>query len=194
MEGNVSVSILENVPVSILEKWPVADKECQQNELTHPTIIARPARDAGACNPLRHALSPESHGCELKGLWQRWRCKPAISQMTWMKKSRALPNCNLVWRELSISTVKAEWSAPSFLSAVREEYAQYTGDTDDHSQWKIILRFAANQPHPRSQPSAAFKKALVAVDTVTLQPAVGRLTGISVLQIAFPARTRIWAN
>jgi signal transduction histidine kinase len=76
-----------------------------------------------------------------------------------------------------------------FLSAVREEYPQYTGiltvDPDgslfcDSLQTGRILDLSDR---------GYFKKALTANGIVSLEPVFGRLTGTSVLQIAYPARS-----
>jgi len=79
----------------------------------------------------------------------------------------------------------------TFLSAVREEYPQYTGiltvDPDGSLFCDSLRTGRALDLKDRNY----FKKALVTTDAVTLEPVFGRLTGISVLQIAFPAHSDI---
>lgn len=76
-----------------------------------------------------------------------------------------------------------------FLSAVREEYAQYTGILTILPNGKLFCDSLRTNRDLDLNDRQYFKKALVTHDAVTLQPAVGRLTGISVLQVAYPART-----
>ncbi len=85
------------------------------------------------------------------------------------------------------STNRAECSA--FLSAVRQEYAQYTGLLTIAPNGRLFCDSLQTDRTLDLNDRAYFKQALVTKDAVTLQPAVGRLTGISVLQIAYPART-----
>lgn len=85
------------------------------------------------------------------------------------------------------STNRGECSA--FLSAVREEYPQYTGILTILPNGKLFCDSLRTSRDLDLNDRQYFKKALVAYDTVALQPVVGRLTGISVLQIAYPART-----
>lgn len=82
---------------------------------------------------------------------------------------------------------RAECSA--FLSAVREEYAQYTGILTITPTGNLFCDSLQTHRDLDLNDRAYFKKALVTHNAVTLEPVVGRLTGISVLQIAFPART-----
>lgn len=82
---------------------------------------------------------------------------------------------------------RAECSA--FLSAVREEYTQYTGLLTIAPDGRLFCDSLQSDRTLDLNDRAYFKKAMVTKDAVTLQPAVGRLTGVSVLQIAYPART-----
>jgi diguanylate cyclase (GGDEF)-like protein/PAS domain S-box-containing protein len=84
-------------------------------------------------------------------------------------------------------TNRAECSA--FLSAVREEYEQYTGILTITPDGKLFCDSLQTNRELDLNDREYFQKALVTKDAVTLQPAIGRLTGISVLQIAYPART-----
>ena len=82
---------------------------------------------------------------------------------------------------------KADCSA--FLSAVREEYPQYTGILTINPDGHLFCDSLQTNRSLDLNDREYFKKALVTKDAVTLQPAVGRLTGTSVLQIAYPARS-----
>ena len=81
---------------------------------------------------------------------------------------------------------KAACSA--FLSAVREEYTAVHRHIDHQSGRQPVLRLAANQPDPRSQGSRLLQAGPGCEGVVTLEPVFGRLTGTSVLQIAYPVR------
>ena len=61
-------------------------------------------------------------------------------------------------------------------------------DTDHQSGRQPVLRLAADRPNPRSQGPRLFQAGAGCARVVTLQPVFGRLTGISVLQIAYPVR------
>src|SRR3954464_2595529 len=76
----------------------------------------------------------------------------------------------------------------SFLSAVREEYTQFTGIltiTPDGGLFCDSLRTSRTLD---LRDRTYFKQALVVHGVVTLEPVFGRLTGLSVLQIAYPVR------
>ncbi|MDO8878997.1 MAG: EAL domain-containing protein [Pseudolabrys sp.] len=85
------------------------------------------------------------------------------------------------------SADRAECSA--FLSAVREAYAQYTGILTIAPNGRLFCDSLQTNRELDLNDRDYFKKAVGTSDIVTLQPAVGRLTGMSVLQIAYPART-----
>jgi signal transduction histidine kinase/ActR/RegA family two-component response regulator len=76
----------------------------------------------------------------------------------------------------------------SFLAAVRKENPQYTGiltiDPDGNMFCDSWVSGRALDLRDR----AYFKKAMVDKDAIALEPVFGRLTGISVLQIAYPVR------
>src|SRR4029079_17405585 len=89
-------------------------------------------------------------------------------------------------RDLDTTDKKA---CSNFLSAVREEYTQFTGILTikpDGSLFCDSLR--TNRPLDLMD-REYFKQALLAHGIVTLEPVFGRLTGISVLQIAYPVRS-----
>ena len=85
------------------------------------------------------------------------------------------------------TTSRPECSA--FLSAVREEYAQYTGILTISPNGRLFCDSLQSNRELDLTDRDYFRKALLTRDAVTLQPAVGRLTGISVLQVAYPVRT-----
>jgi signal transduction histidine kinase len=89
-------------------------------------------------------------------------------------------------RDLDTSN-KADCSA--FLSAVREEYPQFTGILTIAPDGSLFCDSLQTNRVLDLRDREYFKQALVAKGIVTLQPAFGRLTGISVLQIAYPARS-----
>src|SRR3954467_11414806 len=80
---------------------------------------------------------------------------------------------------------KAACSA--FLSAVREAYPQYTGILTINPDGSLFCDSLQTGRSLDLRDRGYFKKALVTTDAVTLEPVFGRLTGNSVLQIAYPA-------
>lgn len=89
-------------------------------------------------------------------------------------------------RDLDTSD-KAACSA--FLSAVREEYPQFTGILTVTPDGGLFCDSLRTNRILDLRDRAYFRQALTAHGTVTLEPVFGRLTGTSVLQIAYPART-----
>ena len=81
---------------------------------------------------------------------------------------------------------KAACSA--FLSAVREEYPQFTGILTINPDGSLFCDSLRTDRTLDLRDREYFKQALVANGVVTLEPVFGRLTGISVLQIAYPVR------
>src|SRR3954463_9112066 len=81
---------------------------------------------------------------------------------------------------------KAACSA--FLSAVREEYTQFTGILTINPDGSLFCDSLRTNRTLDLRDRAYFKQALVANGGVTLEPVFGRLTGTSVLQIAYPVR------
>jgi signal transduction histidine kinase/CheY-like chemotaxis protein len=81
---------------------------------------------------------------------------------------------------------KATCSA--FLSAVLEERPQYTGILTIDPDGKLFCDSLQTDRTLDLNDRDYFKKALISKDGVTLEPVFGRLTGTSVLQIAYPAR------
>lgn len=77
----------------------------------------------------------------------------------------------------------------AFLSAVREEYPQFTGILTITMDGSLFCDSLRTDRKLDLRDRGYFKQALVANGTVTLEPAFGRLTGTSVLQIAYPVRT-----
>ncbi|MDO9560225.1 MAG: cache domain-containing protein, partial [Bradyrhizobium sp.] len=77
----------------------------------------------------------------------------------------------------------------AFLSAVREEYPQFTGILTIDPDGRLFCDSLRTDRNLDLRDRDYFRQALLATGTVTLQPAFGRLTGISVLQIAYPVRS-----
>ena len=78
-----------------------------------------------------------------------------------------------------------------FLSAVREEYTRFTGILTINPDGSLFCDSLRTDRTLDLRDRTYFKQALVAHGVVTLEPVFGRLTGISVLQIAYPVRYRI---
>src|SRR3954470_13548017 len=76
----------------------------------------------------------------------------------------------------------------NFLSAVREEYTQFTGILTINPDGSLFCDSLRTSRILDLRDRDYFKQALVGHGVVTLQPVFGRLTGISVLQIAYPVR------
>ena len=76
----------------------------------------------------------------------------------------------------------------AFLSAVREEYPQYTGILTINPNGQLFCDSLGTGRDLDLRDRNYFKQALVQQSGVVLEPAFGRLTGISVLQIAYPVR------
>ncbi|MBR0785504.1 ATP-binding protein [Bradyrhizobium iriomotense] len=81
---------------------------------------------------------------------------------------------------------KAACSA--FLSEVREEYPQFTGILTIDPDGSLFCDSLRTNRSLDLRDRAYFKQALVS-NRVVLEPVFGRLTGISVLQIAYPVRS-----
>jgi len=82
---------------------------------------------------------------------------------------------------------KAACSA--FLSAVREAYPQYTGILTIDPNGQLFCDSLRTGRTLDLNDREYFRKALISDGVVTLEPVFGRLTGTSVLQIAYPARS-----
>ncbi|MCK1384214.1 ATP-binding protein [Bradyrhizobium sp. 21] len=85
---------------------------------------------------------------------------------------------------------KAACSA--FLSDVREEYPQFTGILTIDPDGSLFCDSLRTNRTLDLRDRAYFKQALVS-RSVVVEPVFGRLTGISVLQIAYPVRTEAGA-
>jgi signal transduction histidine kinase/CheY-like chemotaxis protein len=81
---------------------------------------------------------------------------------------------------------KAACSA--FLSGVREEYTQFTGILTITPNGGLFCDSLRTDRTLDLRDREYFRQALMAHGVVTLQPVFGRLTGTSVLQIAYPVR------
>ena len=76
----------------------------------------------------------------------------------------------------------------AFLSAVREEYPQYTGILTINPDGRLFCDSLGTGRDLDLRDRGYFQQALRQSSGVALEPTFGRLTGISVLQIAYPAR------
>ena len=79
----------------------------------------------------------------------------------------------------------------AFLSAVFQEYPQYTGILTIDPNGSLFCDSLQTSRTLDLRNRNYFKKALSTNDAVTLEPVFGRLTRISVLQIAYPVRSEI---
>jgi signal transduction histidine kinase/CheY-like chemotaxis protein len=86
---------------------------------------------------------------------------------------------------------KAACSA--FLSEVREEYPQFTGILTINPDGCLFCDSLRTNRTLDLRDRAYFKQALGSHGVVALEPVFGRLTGISVLQIAYPVRSEAGA-
>ncbi len=77
----------------------------------------------------------------------------------------------------------------AFLSAVLEEHPQYTGILTIDPNGSLFCDSLQTDRKLDLNDRNYFKRALISKDVVTLEPVFGRLTGTSVLQIAYPARS-----
>jgi C4-dicarboxylate-specific signal transduction histidine kinase len=76
----------------------------------------------------------------------------------------------------------------AFLTAVREEYPQYTGILTINPDGRLFCDSLGTGRELDLRDRHYFKQASAAPGGIALEPAFGRLTGISVLQIAHPVR------
>src|SRR5690349_7050450 len=82
---------------------------------------------------------------------------------------------------------KAACSA--FLSDVREEYPQFTGILTIDPDGSLFCDSLRSNRTLDLNDRAYFREAKASQGTVALEPVFGRLTGLSVLQIAYPVRS-----
>ncbi|WP_448041076.1 ATP-binding protein [Bradyrhizobium liaoningense] len=82
---------------------------------------------------------------------------------------------------------KAACSA--FLSEVREEYPQFTGILTIEPDGSLFCDSLRSNRTLDLTDRAYFQQALVSQGAIALEPVFGRLTGLSVLQIAYPVRS-----
>jgi len=76
----------------------------------------------------------------------------------------------------------------AFLSAVREEYPQYTGILTINPDARLFCDSLATRRELDLSDRRYFREASAPSGGVALEPVFGRLTGVSVLQIAYPVR------
>ena len=77
----------------------------------------------------------------------------------------------------------------AFLSEVREAYPQYTGILTIKPDGRLFCDSLRSGRELDLRDRGYFKAALAARDKVLLEPVFGRLTGMAVLQIAYPVRS-----
>ena len=77
----------------------------------------------------------------------------------------------------------------AFLAAVRQEYPQYTGILTIDPEGRLFCDSLGTGRELDLRDRLYFRRASAPAGGVALEPAFGRLTGTSVLQIAHPART-----
>ncbi|MEI9806079.1 MAG: diguanylate cyclase [Pseudolabrys sp.] len=160
---------------------------CRFDEFTHSPFVARRAGDAGACDPFGNALFPKRAAeieTALAGLAAQ--AQNIASDLDEKIQGTAQLHFGLARAVDLDSTNRAECSA--FLSAVREQYPQYTGILTITPDGQLFCDSLQTNRDLDLKDRLYFQKALGTWDVVTLQPAFGRLTGTSVLQIAYPSR------
>jgi len=81
---------------------------------------------------------------------------------------------------------RAECSA--YLARVREAYPQYTGILTINPDGRLFCDSLGTGRDLDLRDRRYFRQALAGADGIILEPAFGRLTGIAVLQIAYPVR------
>ena len=112
-----------------------------------------------------------------------------IFRTTSTRKSRARPSFTTAWPAPATSTPATRRRVRLSLSAVREEYPQFTGILTIDPDGSLFCDSLQSNRSLDLRDREYFKQAKLANGVVTLQPAFGRLTGISVLQIAYPVRS-----
>ena len=105
-----------------------------------------------------------------------------------MRKFRARPSFTMASPAPAISIPRDKAACSAFLSAVREEYTRFTGILTINPDGSLFCDSLRTDRTLDLRDRTYFKQALVAQGAVTLEPVFGRLTGISVLQIAYPVR------
>jgi hypothetical protein len=76
-----------------------------------------------------------------------------------------------------------------YLSSVREAYPQYTGIISVLPDGELFCDSLRSGRHVNLRDRSYFQRALQGGNDLVLEPAFGRLTGASVLQIVYPVRT-----
>ena len=105
-----------------------------------------------------------------------------------MRKFRARPSFTMACARARDLDTRDKAACSAFLSAVREEYPQFTGILTINPDGSLFCDSLRTNRTLDLRDRAYFKQALVAHGAVTLEPVFGRLTGTSVLQIAYPVR------
>ena len=167
---------------------PRESRECRPDEFTQPAIAARYLGNVSACNFLGIRFF-QTRAAEidkaLAGL--ALQANNIANDLDEKIQGTAQLQFGLARAVDLDSSNKAECSA--FLSAVLKEYPQYTGILTILPDGSLFCDSLQSGRKLDLRDREYFQKALVTKDAVTLQPVIGRLTGISVLQIAYPARS-----
>lgn len=115
----------------------------------------------------------------------------AASDMASSLEGRILGTAQLLYglgraRDLDTHDIGA---CSAFLLAVRTQYPQYTGILTIAPDGSLSCDSLLSGRSFNFGDRGYFKKASVATDAVTVEAVVGRITGISVLQVAYPVRS-----
>ena len=105
-----------------------------------------------------------------------------------MRKSRARPSFTMASPAPAISIHATRRPVRLSCPPCAKNIAQFTGILTINPDGSLFCDSLRTDRTLDLRDRTYFKQALVARDTVTLEPVFGRLTGISVLQIAYPVR------
>ena len=108
-----------------------------------------------------------------------------------MRKSRARPSFTMASPAPAISIHATRRPVRLSCPPCAKNIAQFTGILTINPDGSLFCDSLRTDRTLDLRDRTYFKQALVARDTVTLEPVFGRLTGISVLQIAYPVRSGI---
>ena len=168
----------------------IADSSAERrtDEPAHPAIDTGHRRDAGAGHPGGTALRPESHERDRTPRWPTCRRPPTIFRATSMRKFRARPSFTMASPAPAISTHATRRPVRPSCPPCAKNITQFTGILTINPDGSLFCDSLRTDRTLDLRDRAYFKQALVAHGVVTLEPVFGRLTGISVLQIAYPVR------
>ena len=106
---------------------PDSSTERRTDEPAHPAADTGDRGHAGAGDPRRDCASSRTAPAKSTPRWSTCRQRPMIFRATSTRKSRARPSFTTAWRAPATSTRSDKAACSAFLSAVREEYPQFTG-------------------------------------------------------------------